>query len=97
MIAWIFDAHAVIVAVVFVFAWLIPRLNRAEAQRTPTPVRVVPGRFIAYPVSGSGHPTVAPWEARPFSAPSLDAAAERVCAVNTCLPASCRCPCASRR
>ena len=63
--------------VVFVFTWIVPTLNRAEARRTPTPIRVVPGRFIAYPES-NGNPTVAPWRVWRFGAPSLEAAAERV-------------------
>lgn len=75
MNAWTVAA-ALVALVMLALAWLSPWLRRAEARRAPSPIRVVPGRFIAYPVSGGGRP--ASWKAWRFEAPNLEAAAVRV-------------------
>ena len=77
MSAWTVAA-ALVAFVVLALAWLSPWLRQAEARRAPSPIRIVPGRFIAYPEKSEGAPAVVPWNAWRFEAPNLEAAAAHV-------------------
>ena len=74
MSAWTVAAALVALAL----AWSSPWLRRAEARRAPSRIRIVPGRFIAYPEKSEGAPAVVPWNAWRFEAPNLEAAAVHV-------------------